>query len=703
MAENNFECTEEDEYKRRCKRLGLKPVLVFSDSLREARGLQGKMLCLLNDLPFSLVDEDLRCIASTLSLNTSLGGVDLGGNSLTSNGVKALCVALQNNNTLHTLSLASNPLGDEGLFALAEILCSPIIDYATAVVERNRIDARGITSLNLSDTNLTYCGVSALATAVAAGSSLRKLYLEHNNLTSDAAICLASALRGSFDLKRKNQMQEEQLSQLTVLSLAYNCIGDEGSRAIFASLGSIPAGSSLIELDLSCNNLSKDGVDRLAQALSCSTKLLSLALRGNPALSLAFSSLSIALGQSHLKYFDLNGIPVNETSASTVGRVIANLETLRMIGLSGVTTTSAVNALAASLDGCRCLTSVKLSSQVAKEAAALRIRELCESNKKMLENGSCSFPKRKISFNLSSKNFQLEREGKLKTSNYMVSASADLSLDSITDKFVSREKHVTLNAVEAWCKEMNSRWRSHCDAVLKSQSDSLHRCMRMQNFALEQLAQEVRWIDEESTKARIEESSSIMMRISSLMERVEKLRVPMDDVTAMHEKESSNEFEEGEIQKMIKNVREMQENQEQMISSVLRQLQNRNCDKSQIEKVLKVAEENVGLNLNMLGETAKATALAEAAALRNLANQISEAISRLRTHMITTQRQSISATNAKILALNNAKKQQQISYQSVVSRLDKCYQKVIALEDSVIMEQGYSLQALQTILQIQNK
>ena len=61
-------------------------------------------------------------ISESLQGNAALEALDIGGNNIDENGIKALSEALRGNGTLKTLELGYNPIGEKGAAQLSSAL-----------------------------------------------------------------------------------------------------------------------------------------------------------------------------------------------------------------------------------------------------------------------------------------------------------------------------------------------------------------------------------------------------------------------------------------------------------------------------------------------------------------------------------------------------------------------------------------------------
>ena len=179
-----------------------------------------------------LTSEDVPAIVSYLRCNQSLRSLKLQDNKIGDDGVVLLAGAIKSHPTLETLWLGSNPFGAIGMEALADGLV---------------------------------------------GSPVTWLVVRNNDKMGDAA---------ARSLGRV--LKDTRLATLVLISLG---ISDDGARALADGL----AGSALQELNLSTNRLTDAGAEALVSGVRDSDSLATLVIRGNPCAEHGFSGESVLL------------------------------------------------------------------------------------------------------------------------------------------------------------------------------------------------------------------------------------------------------------------------------------------------------------------------------------------------------------------------------------------------------------------------
>jgi Ran GTPase-activating protein (RanGAP) involved in mRNA processing and transport len=192
-----------------------------------------------------LIDmESAELLRDIISSNKTIAALDLSGNTFgeTAGAVDCIADGLGSNSTLLKIDLSDCALGDEGVFILAESLCS-----------RN--------------------------------TTLQKLSIGANSITSAGVGVLL-------------ETTEQNRHHITDLDPKSNTIGKEGASLLARSLGN-NASPNLTRLSFSYNGISDDGFITLISALEQNTSLLHLDLRYNPVYGHVLSARAfLALAES---------------------------------------------------------------------------------------------------------------------------------------------------------------------------------------------------------------------------------------------------------------------------------------------------------------------------------------------------------------------------------------------------------------------
>ncbi|KAH9131728.1 hypothetical protein LEN26_007650 [Aphanomyces euteiches] len=209
----------------------------------------------------------------------ALRSVNLAGNALNDDCVRILCTSLAQNNTITSLCLRRNPLGNEGGMEIARML------------EMNTT----LQSLDIGDTELGHGSLVAIAVALHRNPALKSinldnpvlLTLEEEALQHLAKMLQANAILQHISLRKHRitdvgaQVLAERLldnKTLTSLHLGANSIGGCGAEALAALLLS---DSGIIELDLSANRIGNDGARAFETVMNVTKRLEVLSLGQN--------------------------------------------------------------------------------------------------------------------------------------------------------------------------------------------------------------------------------------------------------------------------------------------------------------------------------------------------------------------------------------------------------------------------------------
>ena len=311
-----------------------------------------------------------------------LAFLDLGFNAIGVEGATALAGCLHTNESLATLALNSNALGDDGGEVLALALCEPSEEIyeqaavhaaaatsrasankakkagekAATVFLRQHRRNRSLTHLNLCSNDLGQKATAQLAIMAKENPVLAALELSHNSgLGSTEVKQLASALR-------------EHKPPLEMLSIGQMVLGDDVA-ALFGKVldpkeDAVAAWQAkkheeevlrqasgdmrpvvmtapvwrpcvLRTLLLPHNRLLSTSAKRLSTALQVNTSLTALGLPQNPLGPKGAAHLAEALAVNHsLTWLDLEGCGFNEGAAQALSVGLAKNQGLRFLELS---------------------------------------------------------------------------------------------------------------------------------------------------------------------------------------------------------------------------------------------------------------------------------------------------------------------------------------------------------------------------------
>ena len=206
------------------------------------------------------------------------GLLKLGGIALSEEELGSLGRVVASNPGLTTIDMTDSNIGDAGVAAVAEALMS---------------NHSSVTALGLSGNKIGDGGIRHIARLLEPGSALASLFLRNNSVGADGARELAAALRSNtclLKLNLKNNALGEAGARelagmlahnttLTELNVWDNQLGPGGARALAEAVAE--PGCRLLDLDLGCNQVGNLGVAALAVPLQGNASLTRLNLRWN--------------------------------------------------------------------------------------------------------------------------------------------------------------------------------------------------------------------------------------------------------------------------------------------------------------------------------------------------------------------------------------------------------------------------------------
>ena len=137
---------------------------------------------------FGIREETAGDLADVLYLNTQLQEIYLNGNNLQTVSVIKIFKGLQAVSTLQVISISNNNIINEAANDIA------------AVITCNT----DLQELNLGGNDLRTLGTIKIAKGLQKISSLKKLFIDHNNITDEAADDIAAVISCNMDLQQLN-------------------------------------------------------------------------------------------------------------------------------------------------------------------------------------------------------------------------------------------------------------------------------------------------------------------------------------------------------------------------------------------------------------------------------------------------------------------------------------------------------------------
>ena len=270
-----------------CENTTLTYLDIRRNHIENFAGQFGKMLEKNNtirslDIGYNILGEaGGKSIIEAMCINTTLTSLNLEFNNLDSKIGDAIANMINKNTTIEKLNLASNWLG---------VIVSIIADAL-------RVN-KTITELNLNSNNLLGDGVQEISDALLMNTTIITLDLSSNRIGEKGALAIAKLVRMnktittlilSNNFLRRNSLDKEtgikeiadalnENKTITELDLEHNKIGIDGIKSIAKVLCK---NKKLKKLNLEHNKLRVEGARIIAEALCNNTTLEYLNLRNN--------------------------------------------------------------------------------------------------------------------------------------------------------------------------------------------------------------------------------------------------------------------------------------------------------------------------------------------------------------------------------------------------------------------------------------
>ena len=306
--------------------------LQTTGTIKIMKGLQGiytlKKLYLNNN---KFTEEAADDIATAISWNVDLQELNLGGNNLQALGTVKITRSLQKISSLTKLYINQNNITHEAAD-----------DIATAISYNNNLE-----ELNLGSNNLQTSGTVKIARSLQKISSLTKLYINHNNVTDEAADDIAAAISCNIHLQELNlgsnylqasgiikiaKSLQQKILSLTKLYINHNNITYEAADDIAAV---ILCNIDLQELNLGSNNLQTSGTIKIARSLQRISSLRKLCINHNNITHEAADDIAAAIScNTKLQKFDISGNDLQTAGAIKIVKALKGISTLKKLYLS---------------------------------------------------------------------------------------------------------------------------------------------------------------------------------------------------------------------------------------------------------------------------------------------------------------------------------------------------------------------------------
>ena len=276
-------------------------------------------------------DAGATALAEVLRTNTTLNCLDLCRNPGIGNpGVMSLCEALKVNTTLSSLNLSGTGISDAGVLSLVEVL---------------KTNTSSLTSLLLSDIEISCQSIKSIAEVLRVNSTLKKLKFKGNKVGVGGAKLIAESLKVNTTLKllslSRNGIKApcghlfsdalKVNGTLESLTLAENALGSRGAQLLSEGLR---VNTSLRHLDLSWNSIGSEGAESIAETIRVNASLTSLKLKGNNIGDPGANKVSEALKVNVcLEYLDLSLNAIGTAGAESIAEALKINATLTFLHL----------------------------------------------------------------------------------------------------------------------------------------------------------------------------------------------------------------------------------------------------------------------------------------------------------------------------------------------------------------------------------
>ena len=254
----------------------------------------------------NISDYEARAISECLKRNNTICELDISSNTLNNEGIIAISEAISVNRTLHKINIADNNIPDNGTEAISSCL----------------ISNKTLLELDMSKNLISKEGVMRIVKACTINRTLHKLVCTHNNLSESGLAAINEYIRKKnavqiFDaswnsignkgnqlaikIKFTQNLIDNTCEEVWLLSeisyksnshkdqLIHSCLKDDftlGNLAVSrVYLLDIIINSVLLgvleSLDISCNNISDEGIKKVAEAIQINTTLQKLNISKN--------------------------------------------------------------------------------------------------------------------------------------------------------------------------------------------------------------------------------------------------------------------------------------------------------------------------------------------------------------------------------------------------------------------------------------
>ena len=276
----------------------------------------------------SISDDGVVAICDSLKINVSLQELNLALNNITNEGTKKIAEAIQVTKTLRKLNLNDNQISDDGAAAISDSL------KVNKSLQELNIQGRGGRCVVITNKGAKY-----VSKAIQVNTALQKLDLSYNKISDDGAAAISDSLKTNVSLQELNLAINDITTEgakkiaeaiqvtktLQKLNLYENKISDDGAVAISDSL---KINVSLQELDLGWNDIETEGAKKIAEAIQATKTLQKLNLYGNNisddgAVAISDSlKINVSLQELDLRFNNITKAVMSAEAIQAYGKVL---------------------------------------------------------------------------------------------------------------------------------------------------------------------------------------------------------------------------------------------------------------------------------------------------------------------------------------------------------------------------------------------
>ena len=335
-----------------------------------SKALQGiSMLTKLYIGKNNITDVPADCIATAISYNSQLRELDVSETSLQTTGAITISKALQGISTLAKLYMNKNNIGEEAA-----------IHVAGAITCNSQLQ-----ELAISDNELQVVGVKTILKALRGISTLTKLYISKNNISEEAAIHVANAISCNTQLQELD-ISDNNLAKGTIIvskslqgisTLKKLCISNNNITSDVANhiAAFITCNIQLQELDISRNYLKTQGAIEILQALQGVSSLTKLYVSENNITDDAASYIATVISCNiQLQELDISRNYLQTSGIIKIFKALQSICTLTKLSISNNNISSkAANHIAAVISCNTQLQELDISDNNLQTSGALKV------------------------------------------------------------------------------------------------------------------------------------------------------------------------------------------------------------------------------------------------------------------------------------------------------------------------------------------